>query len=111
MAAPSFPVTSKVPLVTLIVSSDITPKLESAERVSAPTPLSITVEAPGMLKGAANVLPAVDEFRFNIVLLEIVILPPLTILNAPPEVMVSASVTVLPELPVMVAPMGRIVVP
>ena len=85
---PSFPVTFKVALVTLIVSPSVTPALESAESVSVPTPSNLNVPDPVTTKGLAKVLPKVVEFRINCVLSEILMpVRPAPILKAPPETM------------------------
>ena len=110
--APSFPVTSKVPLITLIVSPVVTPKLESAERVSVPTPSNLNVPDPKTTKGLAKVLPKDAEFRINCVLSEILMpVGRAPILNAPPEVMVPLRLTVVEKPLVMVAPELSTVVP
>ena len=106
-AEPSFPVTFKAALVTLIVSPPVTPALESAERVSVPTPSNLNVPDPVTTIGLAKVLPKVVEFRINSVLSEILMpVRPAPILKAPPETIVPLKLTFVTEPPAMVAPVA-----
>ena len=108
------PVTFKVPLVTLMVSFEAAPVVESALRVRVPTPSSLNVPALAkfMLIGLAKVLPALVEFKINWVLVEILITEiPEPILNAPPETIIPAKLALVDGPPVTVAPPGNDVVP
>ena len=105
-AAPIWPVTFKVPLITLI--APVTPVvLESPDKVKVPTPsrLSAFEPVPADTTLPAKVLAAVAELRINwVALAKVVVAGKAPMLKAPPETIVPPRLTVVAAVPVMVAP-------
>ena len=113
-AAPSWPVTFKVPLITLI--APVTPVvLESPDKVKVPTPsrLSAFAPVPADTTLPAKVLAAVAELRSNWVALAMVV-----VAGKAPMLISPMAVVILPlretlvvAAPVIVAPSIRDVLP
>lgn len=110
-AEPNLPVTFKVPLTTLI-SPSRPEVLESPDKVRLPTPSRLKVLLLAETTLPAKVLPALVELSINWVPFAIVVVTgKAPMLKAPPETMVPAKLTVLVAVPVMVAPVVKLVVP